>query len=422
MNISASSPIRTSRAVWTGQIPVNVFQLAGLVACLAIYAAHLQELVSTTSDPDNLTMGSQAMVSRLLGWAVPDPSVFTGMIFTNLVFAAFVLAMMTVTRSGNGAGFRASLLVGLQVTIGVLVNNDLLLLVAAQLPFVFRLRRAIFWMIVQSAGMALVWGAVVLSSEATPTAAPHDLARSVGLAYLMFLAWQSFAFCLGYIAMSERINRNRLSEANAQLRATQTLLSESARTGERLRIARDLHDGLGHHLTALRLHLDLATRQGEQDRSESVATASKIANRLLTEVRQAVGRERQSWPLDISESLAVMFSGIPSLQIQSDIDPECTFNDPDQAHTVFRAIQEAVSNTLRHADAHKLHVSLLNENGGIAVLIRDDGKGVSKLQSGNGLSGMRERIKSAGGNLSIMSKAGSGLELSFWLPREGAKQ
>src|SRR5487761_998217 len=103
---------------------------------------------------------------------------------------------------------------------------------------------------------------------------------------------QLFALCAAQLARSEITARDELARANAELRAAQTLLKESARLGERLRIARDLHDVMGHTLATLKIHLDVASRLTSGAAAEHVAHARTAAGELREQVRSLVSRFR----------------------------------------------------------------------------------------------------------------------------------
>lgn len=408
------------------------FQAAGLVACIAVFFTHLQEGASAVPDATQLTMSHQALVARLLGWLVPDPAIFASLPFTVLMFSGFAGAMLAATWRRQGSDLARAVLVSCQLLIGVLFSNDLLLILAAQLPVVYRTPVALRWLILQTVGMVLAWGFVALTADVSglaaaqrdPAAALDDARRALGasiaVSLLIFTAWQLFAFGLGYIATSERRSRERLAAANAQLLATQQLLAESARSSERLRIARELHDGMGHHLTALKLHLELADRQAPAGGSAAIRTARGIARDLLQEVRNAVGRERSEAPVDLARSLRTLCNGIPVLRVELDIGPGCSPCDSARAHAIFRGVQEALSNVMHHAEAGQVRVRLQHTGRGIEVEVRDDGRGAPGFAAGNGLRGMQERIAACGGSMEAGAPAGGGFAVKFWLPDTGS--
>ncbi|SEA66069.1 sensor histidine kinase [Alkalimonas amylolytica] len=426
------SRLAISFATYSRQ-PKNVFKIIGILACIAIYVAQIQHSSGDRMSNHDLTIGSQGIVNQLLGRLFDESVSYQSPYVMAVIFGVFVACLFFITGRRRPGKLTGALVV-LQILIGLLVTNDLLLIVAAQLPFVYALPKALLWMVGQSAGMFLLWGYIFASAyvlpyswlEPAPFILPEESRLEMGLAIasslLMFLVWQIFAFCLGYIGVSERTHRDHLTAVNAQLLATQQLLAENARNGERIRIARELHDSLGHHLTALGLHLEIASRQTSDMGIASLQTAKGIARDLLSDVRIAVGRERKELALNLEQSLRTMCAGIPTLQVTFDYSSKYEFSDPVMAHTIFRSIQEAISNTMRHANATKLSVMLRTEENRLKVEIKDNGIGAKDLNAGNGLKGMRERIEACAGRLEIYSEFNKGFTVIFWLLLEGSNE
>jgi signal transduction histidine kinase len=92
--------------------------------------------------------------------------------------------------------------------------------------------------------------------------------------------------------------------------------------------------------------------------------------------------------------------------------------DPEHAHLLLRCVQEIITNSVRHAHAQNLWIRLSMAPDGVAMSARDDGRGVSTVQAGNGLRGMSERLTQIGGKLEVESQEGAGFTLHAWIPRE----
>jgi signal transduction histidine kinase len=225
---------------------------------------------------------------------------------------------------------------------------------------------------------------------------------------------QLFALCAGQLARGEITARDELARTNAELRTAQALLNESARLGERLRIARDLHDVMGHTLTTLTIHLDVAGRLTSGPAAEHVAHARTAAGELLDQVRSVVGRFRVE-PLDLRAALEALASGAQGLRVVLRLPPDLAVSDPARAEAIVRCVQEVITNTMRHASAHELVIEVRNESGGIIVTAQDDGRG-GRFTPGNGLAGMRERFENLGGSLAISSTEGRGFLIKGVLP------
>ncbi|WP_161630652.1 sensor histidine kinase [Pseudoduganella violaceinigra] len=225
---------------------------------------------------------------------------------------------------------------------------------------------------------------------------------------------------LAWLVKQERQTRIGLAAANAQLRATQSLLADTVRSSERLRIARDLHDAVGHHLTALKLHLDLATRQSASQPLPALVTANELTHTLLAEVRSVVSAERQEARVNLRHALELLCAGIPSPSIQLSMGDGVADCPPATAHTLLSCVQEAITNTVRHAGANQLTIDVQCDSKGFAARIADDGRGARGAPEGNGLSGMRERLSELGGML-VAGSGAQGFALEISVPSTGAR-
>lgn len=197
----------------------------------------------------------------------------------------------------------------------------------------------------------------------------------------------------------EQRMRRELTEAHVDLRAATVLLSESARTAERLRISRDLHDLVGHQLTVLTLELEAARhREGEQARAH-VERANRVARDLLTDVRATVG-DLRAGPSDLREALRSVVRDLPGLAVTVHVDPEVRV-DGDQASALVRAVQEIVTNAIRHSGAGTLSIHVAADASGVVLTAVDDGRGADEPVPGNGLRGLVERFEALGGDVSF---------------------
>ncbi|MBV8803480.1 MAG: sensor histidine kinase [Sinobacteraceae bacterium] len=232
--------------------------------------------------------------------------------------------------------------------------------------------------------------------------------------------FQLFAVCAAQLVRSEKAARDELSRAYMELRATQALLDESARMAERVRIARDLHDVMGHTLTTLTIHLDVATRLTSGAASEHLAHARAASSELLDQVRAVVSRFRTIQPTNLRAALERLVEGAQGLlQVRLLMPPDLSVSDPARAETVIRCVQEVITNAMRHANAHELVIEMRQAGSGISITARDDGRGGS-FAAGSGLAGMRERFEMLGGTLSISSAEGVGFTVEGTLPLVGS--
>lgn len=228
---------------------------------------------------------------------------------------------------------------------------------------------------------------------------------------------QFFAMCAAQLVRSEIATRQQLARANLELQATQSVLREGARLNERLRIARDLHDTVGHSLTTLSVHLDVASRLTHGSAAEHVGLARSVAGDLLNQVRDVVNRFRVE-PLDIRVALEKLAGGVQGLHVSLCLPAELTITDTARAEAIVHCIQEAITNTIRHARARKLVVEIREQADELIVKTFDDGRG-GRFAPGNGLKGMRERFEDLGGSLSFRSSDGQGFTVEGVLPLSG---
>ena len=178
------------------------------------------------------------------------------------------------------------------------------------------------------------------------------------------------------------------AEGMWRLSRAQELQLENERLSERLRISRELHDRLGHHLTALRLNLEVADRSGD-----ALAAARELSRGLLAEVREAVDELREPERLDLSLALRAIAEELPAPRVHVTAPESLSVRDPVCATAILRCAQEIATNAARHAGANNLWLELLQQDGSLELRARDDGEGSPALRSGNGLRGMRERVE-----------------------------
>jgi signal transduction histidine kinase len=274
-------------------------------------------------------------------------------------------------------------------------------------------RAAVIWMIVQTVAIARIGFTYVNSI----------VAWTIGLA---FAGFQLFAYVMASLASRERHAREQLTRAHHELLATRALLAESSRNEERLRISRDLHDTLGHHLTALSLQLDVASRLTNGKASEHVRQAHAITRLLLSDVREVVselrGNERSevdgSGRIDLNRAIRSLAVDSSALTIHLDLPAMFEIKEGARADALLKCVQEIITNTRRHAAARQLRITVTSDADGITLHARDDGRGVTTIDMGHGLTGMRERFEALGGRIEFHSGDGRGFELHGVLPAQ----
>jgi signal transduction histidine kinase len=282
-----------------------------------------------------------------------------------------------------------------------------LVIIAGQLPMVLSPRAALAWIGVQS--LALV--VILVYTDGRIAAVSGGAA---------FAGFQVFAVATAWLAHSERMAREDLARSNAELNATRELLAENSRVAERMRISRDLHDTLGHHLTALSIQLEVASRLTEGAAAAHIREAHAVARLLLSDVRGTVSTLRDSSRIDLSQALRSLASAPAAVAIHLRMPGRLDVDDSAQAHALLRCVQEIITNTARHAAAQNLWITIVQRPDGIDLHARDDGRGSPDVRWGNGLRGMRERFEEYAGRIEFQSIAGQGFEVRGFMPRPEA--
>src|SRR4051795_10232446 len=250
-------------------------------------------------------------------------------------FIVFILAFLFGTRPGCGMPTRISMLIVETLAAFVCVwmqptgfQPVLLVIIAAQLG-AYRPRVAIIAIAIN----CIVLGIIVARTDSSPI-----------IYALVYFAFSLFSLFSMHLAHSEMEARKSLAEANAELRMTTELLEISSRTSERLRIARDLHDLLGHHLTALSLNLEVAGHLASGDAKEHVEKSKSIAKHLLADVRDVVSRLRNDEPVNLTASLESLQSVITAPALHLEVAPDVVVHDSSVAQVALRAVEEIVTN------------------------------------------------------------------------------
>jgi signal transduction histidine kinase len=234
--------------------------------------------------------------------------------------------------------------------------------------------------------------------------------------------------------MAEALQLREVERLRAQrtLRQYAERLME-AQESERRRIARELHDEIGQALTAVKMNLQAAQRLTEEPvllsyQQDCIDTVERTLHQvrslsldLLPSVLDDLGLEPAlRW-------LAARLTRQTGLSIQLDVDSLDGRLRPDLELACFRVVQEALTNAVRHAQAEQVHVVLRRREGGVQVVVRDDGVGfdvqaaIERAARGGslGLLGMRERVSLVGGQIDIVSTPGQGSEIRVQFPTSG---
>ncbi len=313
--------------------------------------------------------------------------------------------------------------------------------VAVFLPMYFRT----FWVrgteaVLLSTGMALlgfvvlpfnwggtaymIFGAAAFAFAARPARATAAIvAIAIGACIetyyvgLPLWAWMpgaigSLAVGLSNIHFAERIRHE------SALQRAEEQIEEMAKVAERERIARDLHDLLGHTLSVIVMKAELASKLADRDPGraiQEIRDVERVSREALTEVRHAVEGYRQHGLAGEMHNagIALRASGVA---FEADMAPLTL--SPRQETALALALRESITNVVRHAGATRCRVSLHADRGQIVFTIHDNGRGGAALE-GNGLGGMRARVAEAGGRVTI--DGADGMRVTITLPLQATE-
>ena len=267
-----------------------------------------------------------------------------------------------------------------------------------------------------------LWGAVVVTA-AIPLF--HvGMAWGAGLrSGLGTLAAAAFTAVVTELLRREQQARAELAQANAALRGYAAQAEELATTQERNRLARDIHDGLGHHLTVVQMQVQAARAVLSSDPAKAdavLAKAQQQSTEALAEVRRSVSSLREPPtrpPLD--DALKALAADTSNSGVPTELDVTGIVRElpRDAEESLFRAAQEGLTNVRKHAGASRARLVLdYREDGTVRLDVCDDGTGTVDAGSGFGLLGLRERASRLGGSVAVESHPGRGTTLRVAVP------
>lgn len=226
---------------------------------------------------------------------------------------------------------------------------------------------------------------------------------------LMYLLGVFIAVTVAQFALLERESSARLATLSA--------------AEERNRVARDVHDGVGNHLTAASIQLEKATAFAKMNPAEAeraLDNARRSVRSALVDVRSAVGALRVQIDLPDALSELVARAREDGLHVELHVTGTPRLAGPAAFDALFRAAQEALTNARRHGAAERVQLSVISDDAGTRLVVTDDGSGFDTTRVGHdgfGLLGMRERAALVGGELSVDSAPGAGTTLTLSVPR-----
>ncbi len=231
-----------------------------------------------------------------------------------------------------------------------------------------------------------------------------------------------FVLLLMNAVLSERKSREKLALAHEKLRQYALQVENQATLEERNRIAREIHDSLGHSLTALNLQLETALKLWNSNPNKALnflATAKELGSKALQDVRHSVSAMR--YHPSQEQSLEKAIAGLAeNVYRASGVAPICkitiTHAIPIEINTaIFRIVQESFTNICKYAQATEVKLKLTTTATSLHLIIQDNGIGFDLAQNttGFGLHSMRDRTLALGGNFNINSAPGYGCKITI---------
>jgi signal transduction histidine kinase len=246
-----------------------------------------------------------------------------------------------------------------------------------------------------------------------------------------FLAGQIFIIVFTQMVINEEKARSEverlvgeLEVANQRLREYAIQVEELTIAKERNRLAREIHDGLGHYLTTIHMQIRAGRAVMQTDSNKSLELFSRAQNltqEALEDVRRSVAELRASLEdkLPLTDSIKKMIKNYQMVGLDTELLVIGTPHplSPELQLTLYRAAQEGVNNACKHAQASKIWVTLdYSDNAKVKLMIRDNGIGAEQIEEGFGLIGIKERIHLLNGDLKISSTAGQGFIIDIVVP------
>lgn len=234
-----------------------------------------------------------------------------------------------------------------------------------------------------------------------------------------------FTLLLVNALLAERQSREQLLQANTQLRRYALRIEDQATLQERNRIAREIHDALGHALTAQSIQLEnaqLFLPPNAEKTASFLNEAKQLGTKALQEVRRSISTLRAD-PLQGQALEGAIAQAVTQFHQTTGIQPDYTFHLSEPLSTeistaLYRILQESLTNIYKHSQATQVSIRLQHKLGQVQLQIQDNGQGFNpeSNSTGFGLQGMRERTTALGGQFFLTSRPGQGCQITVAIP------
>jgi len=357
--------------------------------------------------PEHLRKDWLLHLSGFLTWSIITfislQNIPFGLEFTlkSIAFIAFYVSFsLLISPKPSMYITRNRVLLFLQtVLVLILINYDkynlvaiLLVLIATQLPAMFTSKQAMMVLL----SITIAHFVMEFSGDFINTF----------FQVIIYFMLQIFGFSAIESKHRESKAKENLAEINQELLATRFMLKETSQRKERLRISRDLHDVIGHQLTALSLNLEVSRHKVPEEFKPMIRENLQQAKNLLSDVREVVKEMRNEEQFDLIATLNGLVEQLPNCQLEVERAPSIKSLSLKQ-QLVF-CLQEGISNALRHGKADKITLDFESVDDKLQVSLQDNGLGEADIVFGNGLTGMQERLTEFNGKVEFSSTNGGG--------------
>ena len=384
--------------------PLNFWQYFGMMGQLT---KHLNRIACIAAMTVWLAWGWPLFKTYMLGQTIRDVPVSPMLFIPYAIFGAVVLCAMALRLRTSSLWILLCVELAAVVAMVLILPwagiSQFLVIIAWQAAVLTTPRKALGWALFQT---SVVVGALA-----------QDISPDLCWVIVKSLALQLLLLFLARALRQEAETARELAQTNRELRSAQAIIANNVRDAERLRISRELHDAWGHELTALGLQLEIASHVADPGRkNDHVMQAKGLASALLGKVRDVVSTLRDAERFVLKDALEALAQTVPTPAIHVEISRDVRVG-PEQAHTLMRCAQEAVTNAVRHAQASNLWLQVTSDGKGVRLVATDDGQAAPTTSgTGSGLRGMRERVESLGGRLAVRNVNGTGFTVDAWVP------
>lgn len=307
----------------------------------------------------------------------------------------YLLFFISVTSTNSTDLLRKRIIVLIQIILilGLIkfghynLVEILLVLIATQLPSMFSRRQAM---------------AVIITITVVHFAIEvEDQFIDSFFHVIIYFMLQVFGFSAIESIHREQKAKEELAAINQELLATRFMLKETSQRKERLRISRDLHDVIGHQLTALSLNLEVSYHKVPDEYKPLLKENLKQAKTLLTNVREVVKEMRNEEQFDLITTLTNLVEQLPNCHIK--IENEPNIKSLSLKQQLIFCLQEGISNALRHGKATEFILNFQFSDEKLQITLKDNGRSEVDITFGSGLTGMQERLAEFNGEVKLLS-------------------